>query len=159
MKTSIAKIVSGGKAGADRGGFAAAIENSVPHADWCPKGRCSDNELDRTQRNVVDSHCTIVFTFGRLQGRSRRSVEFADKHGRPCLHVDLKRNDNERAAKQILEWLSGGGLQSPHCPPPPPNPVINVAGGRESESPDMQARTKEILTLVMDSPGYPPSGE
>ena len=39
----IAKIVSGGQTGADRGGLDAAILLGVPHGGWCPKGRKSED--------------------------------------------------------------------------------------------------------------------
>lgn len=35
----IAKIVSGGQTGADRGDLDAAIELDVSHGGWCPLGR------------------------------------------------------------------------------------------------------------------------
>ena len=175
MNLPIAKIVSGGQTGADRGGLDAAIEQSVPHGGWCPKDRRAEagaipacyelietesaNYLVRTERNVVESHCTIVFTHGQPRGGSKKTIQFAEKHERPCLHVDLDKNDNKQAAKQILEWLSGGGLHSSHCPPPPPNPVVNVAGSRESKNSGIEARVKRIMSMVLDSSDYAPSSE
>lgn len=40
---SIAKIVSGGQTGADRGGLDAAIELGIRHGGWCPKGRKAED--------------------------------------------------------------------------------------------------------------------
>ena len=77
----IAKIVSGGQTGADRGGLDAAIAAGVPHGGWCPRGRRAEDGVIpavyrlvetssadyavRTERNVVNSHCPAVFTFGK----------------------------------------------------------------------------------------------
>ena len=140
----IAKIISGGQTGADRGGLDAAIELGVPHGGWCPKGReAEDGRIPdryrlietasarypvRTEQNVIDSHAMVVFTYGEPTGGSKATVSFAGKHGRPHLHVDLNETDDTVLAGQILEWLSDGGLCASRPSGPPPNPVLNVAG-------------------------------
>jgi len=41
------KIVSGGQTGADRAGLDWAINNSISHGGWCPKGRkAEDGPID-----------------------------------------------------------------------------------------------------------------
>ena len=106
MLSRITKIVSGGQTGADIGALDAAICCNVPHGGWCPKGRKQEKRrkiparynleemttgdyLKRTEANTVDSDATLVLTFGELAGSSRRTQEFALKHGKPCLHLDI----------------------------------------------------------------------
>jgi len=103
----IAKIVSGGQTGADRGGLDAAIWCEIPYGGWIPKGRRAEDGvipymyvglketsafeyLARTEANMVDSDATIVFCYGIPTRGSKKTVDFAKKHGRPCLSVDLR---------------------------------------------------------------------
>lgn len=171
----IAKIVSGGQTGADRGGLDAAIEARVPHGGWCPKGRkAEDGRIPvryqlvehrsahyqaRTESNVIDSHATVVFTFGPPAGGSKKTVAFADMHERPCLCIDLAAMTDEDAAKAVLEWLSPGGLICPGMPMVPINPVLNIAGSRESKAPGIQERVRRVMLLVLNPPFYPPGSE
>lgn len=37
------RIVSGGQTGADRAALDFAIEHSIPHSGWCPKGRKAED--------------------------------------------------------------------------------------------------------------------
>jgi len=174
MRTSIVKVISGGQTGADRGGLDAAIDLRVPHGGWCPKDRraedgqipiryglvetASRNYLVRTEQNVIDSHMTVVFTFGRPVGGSKKTVELARKHERPCIVIDLDETDDEKLAGRILESLSPGGLQMPGTGVQP-SPVLNVAGSRESKAPGIQDRVRSIMRLVLDWPGYMPCAE
>lgn len=161
----VAKIVSGGQTGADRGGLEAAMSVGLPCGGWCPKGRLAEDgeiparypldEMDskayirRTEQNVVDSDATLVFTYGPPTGGSARTVEFAEKHGRPCLHVDL-RLDDSAAAAQVSKWLRSLGRNGL---------VINVAGSRGSKNPDIAGRVATIVKSVLrevDGIGWEP---
>lgn len=98
-------IVSGGQTGADRGGLEAAIHCKVPHGGWCPKGRKAEDGvipekyqlqettasgyLKRTEQNVIDSDATIIFTIGEISGGSLKTLEFAEIHNKPVLHIDI----------------------------------------------------------------------
>jgi hypothetical protein len=173
--SSVAKIVSGGQTGADRGGLDAAIALGVPHGGWCPKGRraedgeipacyalvetASSNYLVRTEQNVVVSHATVVFTFGKPSGGSKKTIDLAVRHQRPCLCLDLAAMDDEEAALAVLQWLSPGGLLMEGVPVPPPNPVLNVAGSRESKAPGIQDRVRAVMKLVLRPPFYVPQAE
>jgi len=114
----IKKIVSGGQTGADRGGLDAAIYCHIPHGGWCPKGRLAEDTLiparyqltetsskdylRRTEQNVVDSDCTLVFTYGAPSRGTKRTIEFAAKHGRSCQVVDLKAIDSDQEVDGVL---------------------------------------------------------
>jgi hypothetical protein len=113
----------------------------------------------RTEANVVDSHCTVVFSCGKPTGGSKKTVEFAADHRRPCLCVDLAKMTDDSAARTVLEWLSPGGLMCDSVPVPPVNPVLNVAGSRESKAPGIQQRVKSIMLMVLKPPFYPAGAE
>jgi hypothetical protein len=115
--------------------------------------------VDRTELNVIDSHCTVVFTFGNPTGGSKKTVALADKHQRLCLCVNLDNVSDEWAARAVLEWLSPGGLMVPGGASPQPNPVLNVAGSRETKSPGIQQRVKQVMLMVLKPPFYPPMSE
>lgn len=37
------------------------------------------------EKSVVDSDGTVIFTCGKPDGGSPLTIEFAEKHGKPCL--------------------------------------------------------------------------
>jgi len=119
----------------------------------------SASYLARTEANVIDSHCTLVFTFGPLSGGSKKTVEFAKPHERPCLCLDLAAMAVDEAAKAVLAWLSVGGLIAPGVPAPPPFPVLNVAGSRESKATGIQERVRRVMAMVFNPPFYSSGAE
>jgi len=154
----IEKIVSGGQTGADRAGLDAAMACGVPHGRWCPKGRTAEDgripavyllretaeELleVRTERNVIDSDGTVIFTLGALSGGSLKTAEFARAHGRPWLHVDLTGVTDEEAVRVLGEFVEGNGIR-----------VLNVAGSRGSAGVQVGRRTFEIVRRVLGAIG------
>ena len=152
--TQITKIISGGQTGADRGGLDASIALGILHGGWCPKGRLAEDGrvpdkynlqemptsdyLKRTEQNVIDSTASIVMTYGKPSGGSLRTVQFAKKHHRLCLCVDLK-NAPESLETQIKAWLARLG----------DNVVLNVAGSRESKAKGIGERVKDVLVGVL----------
>jgi hypothetical protein len=166
----IAKIVSGGQTGADRGGLDAAIWCEIPYGGWIPKGRKSEDGvipfkyedlketkssdyLARTEANVVDSDATIVFCYGIPTRGSKKTVDFAKKHGRPCLSVDL-REDLGCVLGFICDFISAITDASV---------VLNVAGSRKSKSPSIERVVGEVMTEVISRVNgrcfYPPPRE
>ncbi len=155
MSAKIIKIISGGQTGADRGGLDAAIQLDFPHGGWCPKGRYAEDGMipekynqeelysrfyaHRTEQNVIDSDATVVFTYGPPQGGSMRTVQFAKKHNKPYLWVDML-HDSHYAVDALIIWLKQ--LQDSQI-------ILNVAGSRGSSSPDLQQRVCEIMLEVL----------
>ena len=94
----IEKIISGGQTGADQAGLDAAIELGIPHGGWIPKGRKTEEgplpakyklkEMKttsypkRTEKNILDSGGTVIFTFGKLTGGSELTRKFCRKGNR-----------------------------------------------------------------------------
>lgn len=143
-------LVSGGQAGADRAGLDWAIEHGLRHGGWCPKGRRSEDGplaavyrltetpsaayLQRTEWNVRDSCATLVFTLtDKLDGGSKRTAEFANRLGKPWLHVRPGVHP-----KYIARFLAR------HCVT-----VLNIAGKRESAAPGIARFTRQLLSQAM----------
>ena len=94
--------------------------------------------LARTEANVVDSDCTVLFTNGELWGGSVRTKDFAKKHHRPWLHVDLATADRAAAVNSIVKWVEVS------CPA---NVVLNVAGSRASKASGLE---QAVLVRMVD---------
>jgi hypothetical protein len=154
---NIKKIISGGQTGADQAALDVAIEMGVPHGGWVPLGRMTEkgrlpsrykmqeiNAIDydqRTELNIVDSDGTLLFGKGSLKGGSALTKKLAKKHLKPCLHVDLEIVSPYRAVEIIKSWLEVRKIE-----------VLNVAGPRKSEYPEIYDHVTEILKSVL----YPP---
>lgn len=148
------KIVSGGQTGADRAALDVAIEYDIPHGGWVPKGRKAEDgpiakryhlkEMGsthykaRTEQNVLDSDGTLIVSMGPLRGGSADTKAYAEKHGRPYLHVDLNRQNPFSASVAIKLWIEERGIE-----------ILNVAGPRASESPGIYDATAKLLRVVL----------
>lgn len=131
----------------DRGALDAAIELGIPHGGWCPARRMAEdgsipdhydlqengvaNYPARTRQNVVDSDATLILHSGSVGGGTRLTKKMCQQASKPCLMISIDENDLQ---DQLFRWLQD---QRPE--------VLNVAGSRESSSPGIQARTKEVL--------------
>lgn len=150
---SITKIISGGQTGADRAGLDVAIWHQFPHGGWCPKGRKAEdgpigdqyqlkespsaNYLQRTEWNVRDTDGTIVFTLAsEITGGSMRTVEFAKKHKKPCLHISM--GNLFQPEVLIQNFITEHGIK-----------VLNIAGSRESKEPGIHQWAKEMLDRAL----------
>jgi hypothetical protein len=138
----IKKIVSGGQTGADHAALDVAIEHNIPNGGWILKGRLAeDNPLPdhyhlkemptssypaRTERNVIDSDGTLIFSHCKLAGGSDLNRKFATQHGRSWLHIDLNQTDHTDAAAKIKEWIIREEIE-----------ILNVAGPRASKDPQI----------------------
>jgi Circularly permutated YpsA SLOG family/Domain of unknown function (DUF6794) len=150
----IKKIISGGQTGADQAALDAAIELGIPHGGWIPKRRLTERghlsetyklkEMPtasypkRTEQNVLDSDATLIISHGKLTGGSALTKKLADKHHRPCLHIDLDATNPFAAVKAINYWLAKHPIE-----------VLNVAGPRLSKDPRIYDEVKKILSSVL----------
>ena len=148
------KIISGGQTGVDRVALEWALAAGVPHGGWCPKGRkaedgavprqfqlketSSANYSMRTRRNVRDSGGTVIFSQGGdLTGGTEETADYAKTIGKPLLHLVASLNVNEAAA-QLNAFLREHGIV-----------VLNVAGPRASEEPDIGRFAQAVLSHAL----------
>lgn len=146
----IEKLISGGQTGADIAALDVALKHEFPHGGWCPKGRKSldgpilarymlqetpsASYLQRTEWNVRDSDGTVVFTFAKEPtGGSLKTIKFAKKHGKPCLHIGRHGGTYtpELALQQFVDE---------HC-----IKQLNVAGSRESKDPGIYVWVTQMI--------------
>ncbi|RMH44823.1 MAG: molybdenum cofactor carrier [Deltaproteobacteria bacterium] len=157
LSVPLVRIVSGGQTGADRGGLEAAIALGIEHGGWCPRGRRAEDGripdryrlretesadyAQRTERNVLDSDGTVLFTRGAPTGGSALTAALARRHAKPLLHVDLASTDERTAACALRAWLADRGIAT-----------LNVAGSRESGCPGISDAVRRIVTAAVAAP-------
>ena len=150
-KHVVEKIVSGGQTGVDRGALDIAHAMGIPCGGWCPKSRKaedgrippnyrlqetpSSDYSQRTEWNVRDSDGTLALTFGEPVRGTALTIRQAKKQAKPCKVVDL---DEEPDAEEVEEWMRGNGIS-----------ILNLAGPRGSQGPDVNRRAKEFLNQVL----------
>ena len=149
------KIVSGGQTGADQGALSACVQAGFPYGGWIPKGRRTEKGKvparyrmrqhwsrhypPRTEKNVADSDGTVIFTYGKPDGGSLLTIEFAKQHGKPWLAVDATRPHDEIVAR-VVRWIRRRL---------PDGAVLNVAGSRRSKAPGIHMAVKRTLLEVL----------
>ena len=154
----IRKVISGGQTGVDRAGLDAAIKAGFPVGGYCPKGRRSEDgtipdhyplqELTssqynaRTEKNVVESDGTLILNKGNLSSGTKRTHEYATKHLKPCLIVQL---EEPIEPAHVIRWIEGQQITT-----------LNIAGPRESKCPEgiyneAYSYLKKVLTLLKES--------
>jgi hypothetical protein len=155
IETMIKKIISGGQTGADRAALDVAIRLSIPHRGWCPRGRRAEHGIiedsyklsetpsadpvQRTEWNVRDSDGTVIFSISpKLSGGSAMTELFARQHRKPCLHISRER-EGERATEMLARFLNENKIQ-----------ILNVAGPRYSEEPDVAEFVIQTLKSVLE---------
>lgn len=150
----IDRIVSGGQTGADRAALDWAIEHGVAHEGWCPAGRrAEDGPIDsryrlfetaeegylvRTERNVLETDATVIMTLkADLTGGSLATKRFADRHGKPCLHLSKATSDDP--ARDLVDFLERHDVR-----------ILNVAGPRKSGEPTVGDFVREVLSEALE---------
>ena len=151
----ISKIISGGQTGADRAGIDVAIALGIDYGGSLPSGRRTEdghlpmkyNKMKkvksrhyqvRTEKNVMDSDATLIFTFGKVGSGSALTKKLAEQHLKSCLHVNLDKQTDDEAVRIVVEWLN---LVKPY--------ILNVAGSRESTAEGIYQRVYNILKEVL----------
>jgi hypothetical protein len=149
----IKKIISGGQIGVEQAALDIAIKLGVSHSGWIQKGRRTERQTlpekyqlkemttasykERIERNVIDSDGTLIISHGRLTGAADYGRKMAEKHNRPCLHINLKETPGFFAASAINTWVQGKNIE-----------VLNVTGPRASEDPEISKAAMNILESV-----------
>jgi len=148
------KIVSGGQTGADRAALDTAIKFNVPHGGWITKGRKTEsgplpdfynlkemNSRDypaRTRQNILNSDGTVVIARGDLTGGSALTYAFALKADRWVCKINLLEQDIFEAALTLYDFIVEQDIR-----------VLNVAGPRASNDPDIYYDVKAIVSAVL----------
>lgn len=146
----IKKIISGGQIGAGQAALDVAIKYGIPHGGWIQKGRKTQSGIlpskyhlrematasfkDRIEQNVIDSDGSVVITHGTLTGGADYCRKMAQKHDRPCLHIDLNTLSEFAAASRLNTWVKENDIE-----------VLNVSGSRTSEDAGIYKDTMDII--------------
>lgn len=143
-------IISGGQTGADRAGLDVAIELGIQRDGWCPKfRRAEDGRIpdrynmrettsagyeERTLLNVKWADATLICSVGsRLSTGSLLTRRLCEKHEKIWCHFRPELDTVE----ELRDWMN---WRRPL--------VLNIAGQRESKSPGIGDRVREILRAV-----------
>jgi len=144
------KIISGGQIGAEQAALDVATKLDIPHGGWIQKGRRAQRlklpekyQLDemptasfkkRIEKNVMGSDGTLIISHGELTGASDYSQKMTDKHNCPSLHIDLNKIPAFIAALKMNAWVVENNIE-----------ILNVAGPKTSEDPNIYKATMDIL--------------
>ena len=151
----LSEIVSGGQTGVDRAALDVALSLHIPHGGWCPKGRRAEDgpialkyllkETDeekyevRTEKNVVDSDGTLIFSKGLLTGGTLLTLEMARMHHRPFIIIDLAEDQSQRKSiDRLMAWISENRIRR-----------MNVAGPRESTVAGIYNEVRDFLSKAL----------
>ncbi len=148
------KIISGGQTGADVAGLDVAIKHEIPHGGAIPKGRLTESGVlpekynlqemtsksypKRTEKNVLDSDGTVIFTHGKLTGGSLLTQKKAIEHNKPLIHLDLNKITVEVAVDLLKDFIQDNGVE-----------VLNVAGSRGSKDQEIYGKTFQVVNEVV----------
>lgn len=156
----VAKLISGGQTGADRGGLEAALDLGIAHGGWCPKGRMSedgtvpecfllqetlsDKYPARTAANVREADATLVMSMGGIFDRGTGlTLKLIERMQKPYIRLNLRSMFRNEQIKRVREWLEELVIKLGRPA------VINIAGPRESRVPGLQAAVKALLIDVL----------
>lgn len=142
---------SGGQTGVDRAALDFALSNGLVCKGWCPLGRLAEDGLInaryplcetnstkpevRTELNVADSDATLIIYTGDMDYGTSVTKDYAFEYHKPVFIWKIGRNTN---VIQFKRWLYKNQVQ-----------VLNVAGPRASNSPDIYGETLELLEELL----------
>lgn len=151
---ALAKIVSGGQTGVDRGALDAALETRFPCGGWCPPGRQAEDgavpvrypltELEhggyseRTLKNVLETDATLILCRGEIEGGTAYTRDCCLEHGKPLLVIDAAQSGSREAAGAISAFIGRENVA-----------VLNVAGPRASKWPEAHAYAYAAVIHVL----------
>ncbi len=132
----IKKIISGGQPGVEIAALDAAIQFDIPHAGWAYKGRKTEEGVlpeqynvkgidnpsyfERLEKNIIDSEGTVILTYGQLLIGLKGVRDLAEKHRKPCLHVELMECTTNHAISSIRKWMDNHEIGAVYFTGPKP---------------------------------------
>jgi hypothetical protein len=150
---TIKKIISGGQTGADQAGLDVAIIHNISHGGAIPKGRLTEDGIlpekynleemttksypKRTEKNVLDSDGTVIFTHAKLTGGSLLTRQKAIQHDKPVLHLDMGKLSVGEAGGLLKCFIYENAIE-----------VLNIAGSRASKDALIYEKTFQVLETV-----------
>jgi lysyl-tRNA synthetase class I len=157
VNNKIRKIISGGQTGADRAAFDFALESGIEISGFVPKNRMAEdgeisakypnlletrakNPVKRTELNVKYSDATLILSHGNLTGGSKKTLQLAEKHQKPFLHIDFDKTSLDEAILKVRNWIESINCQE-----------LNVAGARASKDAKIYEKTKEFLGRLFEN--------
>lgn len=157
----LAKIVSGGQSGTDRGALDAALAAGFPCGGWCPAGRAAEDgripdiypltEVPqggyraRTLQNAIDSDGTVILYFDSLEGGTQQTFRDCVRLRKPCERIDGARMSADYAARMIDAFVTAYAIRA-----------LNVAGPRASKEPRAYAYARDVVNRVIALRGPTP---
>ena len=163
---TIAKIVSGGQTGVDRGALAAALKLGFPYGGMIPKGRkaedgivpleftaMTESESDdyrfRTRWNAEHSDATLILSFSpTLEGGTQRTRQYCMNARKPYFVDNPSSHAIAKGTLKVAGWLVKVCKKNSGAPI-----VLNVAGPRESKSPGIAAATETYVARLIEDQG------
>ncbi len=153
----ITKIISGGQTGVDMAALDFAIEKKIKTGGYCPRGRKNENgiiperymltenssshNLDRTKKNIEISDATLIITSDEECQGTKDTIKYAKMQFKPFIIF----NDHDffmhprDSAYYFRLWLKKGNIKT-----------LNIGGNRESHSPGIYKKAKEILNILYE---------
>jgi len=146
----IKKIISGGLPGVELAALDAAIKLGIPHGGWTYKSRKTENDtllqqynvreianpsyFERLGKNIIDSDGTVILTYGQLVRGSIATKNLAEKHNKPCLHVELNECTLCHAVSSIRKWMDKNEIEE-----------IFFTGSKPIASPSLHQEVIQII--------------
>ena len=146
------KIISGGQTGADRAALDAALDLGFPVGGFCPAGRQAEDGVidskyplqeleggyrERTRKNVLSSDATVIFHDSAIHGGTRETLEFCIEFEKPHQLLDSSRVADDEAIQALSRFITLNEIR-----------VLNVAGPRASDSPNIYHYVRSVLGAV-----------
>ncbi|MFC2152429.1 putative molybdenum carrier protein [Bacteroidota bacterium] len=148
------KIISGGQTGVDQGALDFALDLHFECGGHCPKGRKSEmgiipfrypvveieseEYIDRTRKNIIESDGTLVIKDQNDFGEGTlEAIGLCEQFSKPYIIIETDTTIN--AGYKFRKWIVENHIK-----------VLNVAGNRQSESPDIRGKTYILLIKLFD---------
>jgi hypothetical protein len=110
------------------------------------KDTLSSGYSHRTEQNIIDSDVTLIFATTPLTGGSLQTANYAKKHNRPFLVVNMSEKENyQQHITNIIDWL--GRLSDERAIKDVI--VLNVAGSRESKCSCISSTVRSIVSKLI----------